>query len=180
MHIAAGSMPGRTRRYGRWRLPLVAVGALLIAACASAPLDSTGVATDITPEQVRTDPESARDETVIWGGRIVASKNLEDRTRLEVVSYPLAARSQRPQSDRQPGPRFLIYHDGYLETAQYAPGRDISVRGRVGDTERGRIGEADYTYPVVHADQLHLWSEQASAPDSGPRINFGVGVIFSR
>lgn len=180
MCTAPGSTAGRRHRCGRWRWPLVAAGALLIAACASAPLDTTDVATDVTPEQVRADPESARGQAVIWGGRIVASKNLEEQTRLDVVSYPLAARSQRPQSERQPGPRFLIYRDGYLETAQYAPGRDVSVRGHIGDIERGRIGEADYTYPVVHADQLHLWPVQASAPDPGPRINFGVGVIFSR
>lgn len=176
----AAAQPGRRRRHGSRRWLVVAAGALLTAACASAPLDTADVAADLQPSQVQADPAAGRDRMVIWGGRIVASTNLEDQTRLEVVSYPLTARDQRPQTGRQPGARFLIYRDGYLETAQYAPGRTVSVRGRIGDSERGRIGEADYTYPVVRAEQLHLWPEQAVAADPGPRINFGVGVIFSR
>jgi len=170
----------RVTRTWRRAVPLLALVALL-GACAHAPLDAEGVDLALTPEDVRADADGTRDRAVIWGGQIVRAENLADSTRLEIVSYPLDARSQRPRAEQRPGARFLVDRAGYLETAEYEPGRSITVRGRVTGTEAGRIGEADYDYPVVTADEMHLWPRRAAGAERAqPRINFGVGIIFSR
>ncbi len=148
---------------------------MLLAGCASAPkFDMTGVNTATTPsEAVRID--STRGTKVLWGGTIVNSKNLESSTQLEVLAYPLDSR-MRPLTTREPLGRFLIEHPSYLETVDYAAGRLITITGTLTGTTQGKIDEATYIYPVVASQQMHLWSK--SGEDSGPRVNFGVGVMF--
>lgn len=165
------------RRLIRALAVLLAAGVL--GACATGPLNTDGVDRELRPADVQAEPETTRQRTVLWGGRIVHTENLADRTRIEVVSYPLDDRSQRPLDDRQPGARFLVYHDGYLETAEFEAGRSITVRGRVDGTEAGRIGEADYEYPVVQSRDIHLWPPRTTQGDSRSRVNFGIGIIFS-
>lgn len=149
-----------------------------LAGCASAPLSTEGVAADVTPASAAAEPPAAEGRTVLWGGVIVAAENLEERTRLQVVGYPLDERSQRPLTGREPLGRFLAYRDGYLETAEFGAGRRVTVRGSVTGSERGRVGEADYTFPTVRIEALELWPQRAEQRD-GPRIHFGIGVIFS-
>jgi len=151
---------------------------MLLAGCASGPLKTEGVAQGLTPDHAVQQPEAAMGKTVLWGGVIVAAKNLEQRTRLEVVGYPLDRYSQRPQTDAQPVGRFLAYQDGYLETAEYGAGRRVTVRGTVTGTEQGVVGEAEYTYPEVSVESIELWPEQAPAEDR-TRFHFGIGIILS-
>lgn len=157
---------------------LMALMLPVLAGCASAPLSTEGVAAEITPASAAAEPSAADGRTVLWGGVIVAAENLEERTRLQVVGYPLDDRSQRPLTRREPLGRFLAYRDGYLETAEFGAGRRLTVRGTVTGSERGRIGEADYTFPTVRIEALELWPERAEQRE-GPRIHFGIGVIFS-
>ncbi len=149
--------------------------ALLLAGCASGPLKTEGVSALTPGEAAGSDSVG---ETVLWGGVIVNATNLPERTRLEIVSYPLDSRSQRPRIDAEPGGRFLAYKQGYLETAEYGRGRRVTVRGDVTGSEQGQVGEAPYTYPTVEVEALELWPEARSRGD-GSRFRFGVGVIFS-
>jgi outer membrane lipoprotein len=149
--------------------------AALLGACATAPkFDMTGVNAVTTPsDAARID--STRGTKVLWGGVIVNSRNLESSTQLEVLAYPLDNR-QRPQTDREPLGRFIVEHPAYLETVDYAAGRLITLIGTITGTRQGRIDEAAYTYPAIASEQMHLWSK--SGEDSGPRLHFGVGVMF--
>ncbi|MEX0607100.1 MAG: Slp family lipoprotein [Halofilum sp. (in: g-proteobacteria)] len=154
---------------------LGAVLLLLAAGCASGPLKTEGVARDLDPGEGAS-PEHVG-ATVLWGGVVVNSENLADRTRLEIVGYPLDEHSQRPLTEAEPQGRFLAYRDGYLETAEYGRGRRVTVRGEVTGSEEGRIGEARYTYPAVAVEQLELWQEPRER-SSRPRFHFGIGVIL--
>lgn len=166
----------------RLRIVASAVAALaaLLAGCASPPFETEGYSEDVAPADVQREPAAHAERDVVWGGEIVRIDNLAERTRLEVIAYPLAARSLRPRTTEQPGARFRVYRDGYLESAEYEPGRALTVRGRVDGVEAGRIGEASYDFPVVEADGLHLWPRaETRAAEPRSRINFGFGVIFS-
>lgn len=147
---------------------------LLLAGCASGPLKTEGVG-EVTPSEA-TDPGSVG-ETVLWGGVVVSATNMAERTRLEIVSYPLDQYTQRPKTDAEPGGRFLAYKSGYLETAEYGRGRRVTLRGEVAGSEEGRVGEAPYTYPTVEIESLELWPESSGRSSSG--VRFGVGIIFS-
>jgi len=151
---------------------------LALAGCASAPLATEGVDAGVSPSSVKNDPEAAAGRTVLWGGVIADARNLPERTRLEIVAYPLSERTQRPDTDAASSGRFRVYIDGYLETAAYGPGRRFTVRGSVQGTETGRIGEAEYVFPVVTAEAFELWSEQTRR-ERGSGVNFGFGIILS-
>jgi len=151
---------------------------LMLGACATGPKYPTeGVELNLTPQQSVAEADIQRGKSVLWGGMIVNSTNLEKRTRLEVLAYPLDS-NQRPQTDEPPYGRFLIYKEGYLETVDYAPGRRITVLGRIQGIQNGKVDETSYTYPVVDAEQLYLWSRNEAR--SEPSVHFGFGVIFGR
>ena len=149
----------------------------LLTACSTTPVfDTQGIATEITPQLAQTSPDTVQGATVLWGGIIIASTNLEDTTQLEVLAYPLGRR-QKPQPDQAPLGRFLVIQQGYLETSDYAPGRLLTATGQVREIREGRVGESTYHYPVLSPGQLHLWRE--SGGQTATRLHFGVGVVFS-
>jgi outer membrane lipoprotein len=158
----------------------VLLAVLLIAGCATKPrFETTAINTDVTPQMALRNFNAAQGREVLWGGVVVNSSNLADATQIEVLAYPLDDR-QRPNTDRSPIGRFLAVNPGYLETADFAPGRLITVRGTVEDQMTGKIGEASYTYPVVEMTDNQLWQREQTADFSRPRVNFGIGVMIGR
>jgi outer membrane lipoprotein len=159
---------------------LVLLLVLGLSACASGPrYPTTGVASDLQPAEVAASAGTFRGSRVIWGGIIVATRNLSQYTEIEVLGYPLDSR-QQPLTSRSPQGRFLVHSPGYLEKVDYAAGRRISVTGTLGDNLAGRVGEAAYTYPLVEARDIHLWPTETQSDGGRTRFNVGVGVIFSR
>lgn len=151
---------------------------LAVMGCATGPkFSAEGVDAAITPQYAAANIDATRERHVIWGGLILTSANLKDRSQIEVLSYPLDS-DQRPNVGVQPGGRFLIVQDGYLETADYFPGRVISVRGTVKTTQTGQVGEVSYTYPVVQPQEIYLWRRDGSRVE--PSVHFGVGISISR
>jgi outer membrane lipoprotein len=158
--------------------PLLTIAVLLVAGCAT-PFDIGAATRDILPREAAQRPEIAQGREVAWGGTIVNATNLTDSTQFEVVAYPLD-HNNRPQSDAGPLGRFLIVHPGYLETADYAPGRLVTVAGTVTGTRSGKVGEAQYVYPVVAANRMHLWVPETQRHHQEPRIHFGIGIGIIR
>lgn len=151
---------------------------LFLAACATTSFDIGPADRTLTPNKAATDVASARNRELAWGGVIVAAKNLKDRTQVEVLGYPLDD-DNRPDQNAAPIGRFIAVHAGYLETADYAPGRLVTAVGKVTETRAGKIGEAQYKYPVLATNRIHLWSKSPREP-SGPSIHFGIGIGISR
>ena len=151
---------------------------LLLSACSSKPvLPTAGVDLAIKASQVAISAKPLNGTRVLWGGVIINSTNLTDKTRLEVLAYPLNDK-QRPQTDKPAGSRFLAYQPGYLETADYAAGRQVSMVGIIDTLEEARLGEHSYVYPTIEVEQLHLWPVKSQESDT--RLHFGIGVIFGR
>jgi outer membrane lipoprotein len=146
-------------------LPLI-----LLAACAGGPQTSPNRGPE--PAQAAAEPERWRGRQVIWVGTLVAVHNLADSSRLEVLAYPRRSNGD-PDLDSAPLGRFVASYPGYLEPLDYAPGRQLSVRGRLAGSETGTVGEAQYDYPLVEAAQLQLLTPSSR---SEPRVYFGIGV----
>lgn len=160
--------------------PLLACLAMMIlGACASTPFDRERYDDALTPAQLSRADGPAQDREVLWGGLIVAARNLEHTSELEILAYPLDSR-QRPDASRPPQGRFLAVVEGYLETGDYAEGRMATVGGPLGANREGKIGESRYTYPVIETtpDLIHLWP--AGRSEAEPRLNFGIGVMLGR
>ncbi len=157
-----------------WRIPWLALLLSLLAACASGPtFDSAGVDRALTPRRVAANLQDASGKRVLWGGVILAITNQRERTEIEVLAYPLDA-DNRPRREDDPLGRFIIKQAGYLEPASYSEGRLVTVAGTVSGALPGKIGESDYAYPVVVAQQLHLWPRDSRY--DGTSVHFGIGV----
>ena len=145
-----------------------------LVSCATSPdFDTTQVDQSLTPQSVIAEPAISRNKIALWGGTILDTRNLEGTTQIEVLSYPLDS-FHRPMQGSKPLGRFIIQHQGYLEPTAYAQGRQLTVLGSVSDSKLGKVGESNYTYPVINSRQLHLWS-----PDSGESktsFHLGIGV----
>jgi outer membrane lipoprotein len=158
-------------------LSLLIASTFFVNGCAT-PYDIGTADSHITPGEAVKNITAMQNRSVAWGGMIVAAKNLPDKTELEAVSYPLDS-GNRPDNTATPAGRFIVIQSGYLETADYAPGRLITVVGTVSETRAGTVGEAKYTYPVVTATKLRLWP-RLSDERREPSFHFGVGVGISR
>ncbi len=119
-------------------------------------------------------PEGRR---IVWGGQIIRMKNLADRSRIELLAFPLDSR-QPPMVGELSLGRFLVERAGYLESADYASGRLLTVTGKLLERVRGKVDEAPYDYPLVEADTLYLWP-LPSGGLSWRGIHFGIGISIS-
>jgi outer membrane lipoprotein len=112
---------------------------------------------------------------VHWGGQIVKVENLTDRTLVEVLALPLDG-SGVPQTNGEPQGRFIVDKSGFLEPQEYAVGRLVEVRGRLNGFTDGKVGQADYRYPVVISERVTL--VEGGGSSRGPRVypSIGIGV----
>ena len=154
---------------------LALLGILLLAGCAGTTQnDAASDPARVPPDTVVTDLPRYEGQRVEWGGQIVAVHNLRNRTELEVLAYPLSS-AGRPDTNATPQGRFLAVRGGFLEPADYASGRLVTVSGLVGPAREGSVGEARYLYPTVSAETLRLWDPEP--PGYGGPVPFGtIGI----
>jgi len=158
--------------FARLALPALLLG---LAGCAPAPIyKATPGTVAATPMQVAQAPEQYAHSQVIWGGRVVDVRNLPDHSEIEILAYPLDS-SQRPKFSAGGSGRFIALLPGYAEPMNYPAGAPITVDGQLEGSRAGKVGEADYVFPLVKTAQSHVWT--AEEMRSGhPNIGFGVGV----
>ena len=128
----------------------------------------------ISPREVAQDITQIKSVVVEWGGVIVETSNLETSTEIQIIAYPLKDNG-RPDLDESPTGRFIAASQGYLETADYTKGRRITLSGTVSGIRQGKVGEADYTFPLVTPKELQLWPSQTTS-NSKTRLHFGFGA----
>jgi outer membrane lipoprotein len=137
---------------------------ILIAWLALASMGCTHVISDTWRQQaqppvsfagLRTNPDAFKGRTVILGGEILQTTNLRDGTRLEILQRPLGA-SELPKVTDTTGGRFMAFCHEYLDPAVYAARRRITVAGQVLGSHTGKVGEVEYTYPLISCEEVHL------------------------
>jgi len=106
--------------------------------------------------ELRADPQALKGRTVIVGGQILQTTNLPESTRIEVLQRPLNV-SEAPELTDATGGRFMAYCDKYLDPAVYAQDRRITIAGQVLGTYDGKVGEAEYTYPLISCEETHVF-----------------------
>ncbi|MCU0970805.1 MAG: Slp family lipoprotein [Gammaproteobacteria bacterium] len=120
----------------------------------------------------QTAPAGAR--RVEWGGTIIAVSNQRDSTELEVLAYPLTA-DGRPDVAAPSSGRFIAVRPGFLEPADYRPGRLVTVAGPVVGVRQGRVGEAQHSFPAMAAESLRVWSTADTGSRVVPYGTIGIG-----
>jgi outer membrane lipoprotein len=141
-------------------LPLVLVGSLLfLAACMRPPAQL-----DVGPFQTvaLTAARMGQDAgaRVRWGGEIVEVTPGKENTCFEVLEQPLNDRARPERTDNSQG-RFLACAPGFYDPAVYAKGRVVTVTGTLeGKNATAKIGNYEYEYPRVNADEVYLWPKE--------------------
>jgi len=148
---------------------------LLLAGCAHlvAPELRDMADKDLTPAALFKNPEAHKGKVIILGGVIVGSKNTNEGTYVEVIEKPLNSQGLPIDTDESQG-RFLILYDGYLDTAIYAKGREITVAGEVIGKKTRTIGEMLYSHPLIKSKKLYLLEKRRTQRIP---VHFGIGIL---
>jgi outer membrane lipoprotein len=133
-------------------------------------------ADNLTLADVQANPPAFVNQRVRWGGIIVSTRSVENRTEVEIRAKPLGTDGRPEPGDVSLG-RFLVSNHGFLDPAVYSAGREVTVYGVLQNVLVRNIGTHPYLYPTVKADQLYLWTEQNEYgyDDWYPPFHFGIG-----
>lgn len=158
-----------------FRLLLAFALPFAIAACAPAPIYKTGPSSvTATPQQVASSPQNFHGLQVVWGGSVVSVRNFPDHSEIEVLAYPLDA-SQRPRTQQPATGRFIAVVPGFVEPMNYPPGALVTLSGTLDGARPGTVGQADYTFALVHSEAMHRWTADEMR-QGHPNVSIGVGV----
>jgi outer membrane lipoprotein len=139
----------------RFRIVLPGLAAALLVACASQPKPLQGEFAPVTPRQA-SETESTG-SIVRWGGRIVRTEPLENRTCFEMISTKLDVYGRPWWASDDVGGRFIACRTGFYDPAVFEVNREVTFTGRIEGYDQRKIGEYDYRFPRVAADVVYLW-----------------------
>ncbi len=117
-----------------------------------------------TLEQIHAQEPGESGIPVRWGGSLLESINREKTTELIILYAPLSGGGQPMDTENRSG-RFIAIVPGFLEPSVYAKQRKITVFGNWQRMETRKIGNYDYSYPVVEVQDHHLWPQQKTGKD---------------
>ncbi|MFK7890519.1 MAG: Slp family lipoprotein [Granulosicoccus sp.] len=101
---------------------------------------------------------------VRWGGTITRLSNTaSQQTEIEFVSRPLNRRGRPLHNDQSDG-RFIAVFNEFLDPEIIAVGRDMTVTGALSRRQSGKVGDADYIFPVVDVGSYMYWKKRVSQP----------------
>lgn len=130
----------------------------LLAGCSSQPPREIGppIADAPTTAQARKAPQEYLGRSVRWGGEILSVHNADGHTDIELFGRPLYDDAE-PRPDGGDGVRFIARVSRFVDPVEYAPGKRLSVRGKLREPVTRPVGDYAYRYPVVAVEGLHLW-----------------------
>jgi len=135
---------------------LLILASVALAGCGSVISAKVAETADRSVEirMVQAAPASFKGTTVLWGGVILSTSNLESSTEIEVLETALSY-NDVPDGEESRG-RFIIRNPGYLDAEVFKTGKLVTVAGTVEGVEKRKIGRMEYPYPVVRAIEIKL------------------------
>ena len=137
-----------------YQLILSMLAALALSACVSVPqqiqFPNEAQGSDLLLRQAIQKPDAYQGQQVRWGGLIAKVENAEQNTRVEIVGQLLDSRG-RPRLSEQSEGRFVAIISGFIDPLIYKEGRELTVIGTTTEPITDKIGEHNYTFPVVQS-----------------------------
>jgi len=118
-----------------------------------------GARTDVPFSNIKAETDKYKGTTFILGGIIVSTKNTEEGSIIEAVQTPVDRYGSIIDSDISSG-RFLAIERGYLDPLIYKKGRQITIAGELIGSNKKKLGDIDYTYPMFEIKEIYLWKEE--------------------
>lgn len=158
---------------------VLALTLLLSASCAGKISDQSLSLVDpkLTFDEVRKNPLNYKGRYVLLGGAIVSILNTNRGDELEVVQFKTDDKGEIIDTDKSGG-RFLAISSSFLDPAIYQPGLLVTIVGEVQGSRSMPLGEADYQYPVIKIQEIHLWKPEEIRSSPQVHFGFGIGTIF--
>jgi outer membrane lipoprotein len=136
----------------------VTVSLLGLAGCVTMPQQLNGAVGSVDPAAGTVAPGTS----VRWGGVLLATLPMADRTCFEILSRPLESGSGRPafryadQGDPR-GTRFMACQGGFVDPEAHRQRSEVTVMGQVSGTQTRRVGQYGLTEPVVSITGIQWW-----------------------
>ncbi|CAO96578.1 Slp family lipoprotein [Erwinia tasmaniensis] len=166
----------RTTKF--WQFSGLLFVSLLLSGCISVPDAIKG--TSATPQQdlvrVLNAPQLYIGQESRFGGKVIKVVNSNGKTRLEIAAMPLDEGATPILGASSIG---RIYADvmGFIDPVDFND-QMVTVVGPISGVEKGKIGEAQYSFLVVNVTGYQRWhrSQQIIAPAPiDPWIWYGPG-----
>lgn len=141
---------------------LIAV-VLILGGCASVPDDLATAEGQPLLSFTDAKTTAATQQMARWGGEVAAVRNLAHGSQVEVVQFSLSSNGFPMKSDNSAG-RFRIETEAFIDPAIYKEGRRVTALGQFDRIEPGQIDEQTYNFPILKAEDIHLWPEVKDPP----------------
>lgn len=145
-----------------------AIAALLLASCARPVIKTDLLARgmrDVPMSELAGHPQKYSDQLFVLGG-IIANTTVTDRgTFIEALFVPVDKKGYFRHVAGNG--RFIAVwprSSGILDPLMYRAGRRFTVAGTFAGIKHGKIGSANYVFPVIDAQQIFLWKIERYAP----------------
>lgn len=133
----------------------VAALAVALAGCATQSKPLRGEFDPVTPHQAA--QQDSTGAVVRWGGRIIRTEPMADRTCFEMLSTRLDANGRPYWAADDTRGRFIACRNGFYDPALFDAKREVTFTGRIDGYETRKIGDYEYRFPRMAADVVYLW-----------------------
>lgn len=162
-----------------WPYTSLLLASLLLSGCVTVPNSVMG--TSAMPQQdllrVMNAPELYKGQEARFGGKVMAVSNKDGITRIEIAAMPLDD-SARPILGSSSMGRIYADINGFVDPVNLK-NQMVTVVGPIVGVEKGKIGDASYSFVVVKVYGYQRWREVeqvVSAPQPiNPWIWYGPG-----
>ncbi len=113
----------------------------------------------IAVRQAQQAPDAFTGKRVRWGGEILEVDNSEQHTDVLVVGRELE-KDGEPVEGSEADARFIARFPGFQEPSDFPEGKRLTVSGTLAGVEVRKVGDYDYSYPVVNVGEFHRWPEK--------------------
>ena len=140
------------------RVVVLVLYGIVAGGCAGKPPKELGAPIEDMPTHggVQAAPDRYIGREVRWGGEILDVRNTSGHTDVEIYGRPLEDDAE-PKPGGGDGVRFIARVPRFLDPVEYAPGKRLTVRGRLQAAITRPVGAFPYRYPLVLVEGSHLW-----------------------
>ncbi|ASF45308.1 Slp family lipoprotein [Methylovulum psychrotolerans] len=140
---------------------------VLLTACSSLPpAISDPPHYDLSYSEASQNLTKYKNAPVRWGGVIVDVANEENRSLIQILSYPLSSQG-RPLTDQPHQGRFVISSPEFLDPAVYEKDTQITVAGMLAGEIDRTVDKKVLHLPLLSLTALHLWPDYTNNPMYG-------------
>lgn len=158
---------------------VVLLSSIVLSGCVTMPKPLSGEFASIKPADVANNP-AVTGRQVRWGGSILKTYSDNGRSCMEILGQALDDKIAKPVDPDLSNGRFVACKDNFLDPAIFAPGREVTVTGRIERIDDTAINDFDYQYAVLITDVLFLWPEDSSGYYAGSKYEQGNGYYVAR